>query len=430
MKRFRMILLSLVLLIPISVKANENNLGQTVTAEATGNTNIKFSNGYYGYCIDDGLPGAYTNDVFETAKSNEALNNDTNEDISQKLKLVFTQCFEEIFIADGNGGYLIDPNIEDSILAKTIYHYSDGQYLSSAEKVLVNKIASYSGEEIPDAGYSITSSNGDIITFYFMVLKPQKARQQYFFAYKIEVNQSYDNTPDHEHEFGDWEANDEQHWKECECDEKSDLGNHNGGEATCISKKKCSVCEREYGTLDSTKHTGKTELRNAKAATTEEEGYTGDTHCKDCGALLVKGEVIAKLHKHEFGDWKIDEENHWKECECKEKDALNKHEGGEATCISKKKCTVCGQEYGELDSKNHKTEIEVRGYVAPTKDKEGYTGDTYCKDCDALIKKGTTLSKLGEAPNTGDNSNILLWILAMITSAICCLLFTIKKKNI
>lgn len=331
MKRFLMILLSLVLLIPISVKANENNLGQTVTAEVTGNTNIKFSNGYYGYCIDDGLPGAYTNDVFETANSNEALNNDTNEDISQKLKLVFTQCFGEIFITDGNGGYLIDPNIEDSILAKIIYHYSDGQYLSSAEKVFVNKIASYSGEEIPDAGYSITSSNGDIITFYFMVLKPQKTRQQYFFAYKIEVNQSSDNTLDHE---------------------------------------------------------------------------------------------------HEFGDWKIDGESHWKECECGEKLELDEHEGGEVTCISKKKCSVCGQEYGELDSKNHKAEIEVRGFVAPTKDKEGYTGDTYCKDCNALIKKGTTLSKLGEAPNTGDNSNILLWTVVLITSAACCLLLSIKKyKN-
>lgn len=38
-----------------------------------------------------------------------------------------------------------------------------------------------------------------------------------------------------------------------------------------------------------------TEIRNAKEATTEEEGYTGDTYCIDCGELVSKGEIIPRL---------------------------------------------------------------------------------------------------------------------------------------
>ena len=37
-----------------------------------------------------------------------------------------------------------------------------------------------------------------------------------------------------------------------------------------------------------------TELRNVKAATCAEEGYTGDIYCKDCNTKLSSGEKIAK----------------------------------------------------------------------------------------------------------------------------------------
>ena len=35
--------------------------------------------------------------------------------------------------------------------------------------------------------------------------------------------------------------------------------------------------------------TRQTEIRNAKAATCTEDGYTGDTYCKSCGARIAKG---------------------------------------------------------------------------------------------------------------------------------------------
>ena len=46
-----------------------------------------------------------------------------------------------------------------------------------------------------------------------------------------------------------------------------------------------------------------TEIRNAKEATCTEDGYTGDRYCKDCGALLERGEVIpAHCASKEFQD--------------------------------------------------------------------------------------------------------------------------------
>ncbi|MBQ6431278.1 MAG: S-layer homology domain-containing protein [Oscillospiraceae bacterium] len=41
-----------------------------------------------------------------------------------------------------------------------------------------------------------------------------------------------------------------------------------------------------------------TEVRNAVAAGCETEGYSGDTYCKDCGALLAKGAVIPATGHH------------------------------------------------------------------------------------------------------------------------------------
>ena len=109
-----------------------------------------------------------------------------------------------------------------------------------------------------------------------------------------------------------------------------------------------------------------TEVRNAKESTCKETGYTGDTYCTDCGALLSTGTTIP----------------------------LADHQGGTATCTKKAVCTVCGQGYGELDANNH-VHTEIRGTVAATCTAGGYTGDTYCTDCGVKIKTGTATPALG-----------------------------------
>ncbi len=42
-------------------------------------------------------------------------------------------------------------------------------------------------------------------------------------------------------------------------------------------------------------HDGEVDIRNFKAATTTEDGYTGDKHCKKCDELLESGTVIPKI---------------------------------------------------------------------------------------------------------------------------------------
>lgn len=67
---------------------------------------------------------------------------------------------------------------------------------------------------------------------------------------------------------------------------------HTGGTATCKNRAVCTRCHQPYGSTDASRH-GATELRGYKAATCTSGGYTGDTHCKDCGAKLKSGTATA-----------------------------------------------------------------------------------------------------------------------------------------
>ena len=71
---------------------------------------------------------------------------------------------------------------------------------------------------------------------------------------------------------------------------------HDWADATCTTPKTCKVCKVTEG--DALGHTGGTEIKNAKAATCTEKGYTGDTYCKGCNAKLSDGKDIpAAGHK-------------------------------------------------------------------------------------------------------------------------------------
>ena len=103
------------------------------------------------------------------------------------------------------------------------------------------------------------------------------------------------------HQYSDeWMTDGENHWHECTvCGDKTDVESHGGGTATCHTKAVCDVCGAEYGEFDPNNHAGGTEIRNAKPATETETGYTGDTYCLGCGALLKEGEEIPVLdHTH------------------------------------------------------------------------------------------------------------------------------------
>lgn len=68
---------------------------------------------------------------------------------------------------------------------------------------------------------------------------------------------------------------------------------HSGGDATCNALAICESCYMPYGEYDAEDHTGNlTELRNAVDPLWTTNGYSGDTHCVGCDAVLVAGEVL------------------------------------------------------------------------------------------------------------------------------------------
>ncbi|MBR6593883.1 MAG: hypothetical protein IKK83_01670, partial [Clostridia bacterium] len=341
------------------------------TAQSNGFTNVPFSNGYVGFCIDMNLDGAYTGDSFGTSNTSVAINNSTKVDVSQKLKILFTQCFADIFTADGNGSYVINSTNSNTVQS-VVWYYTDNRYIWGVQKTLANKIDAYAGDPIPDDGYSITLDNGDVVTFSFLTMTTNKADQQDFFAYKLTVS----NEPPHQHDYGDeWVTDGENHWHECECGDKSDEGTHEGGTADCDSPAECEICGEPYGDTDPDNHTGDTYIKDAKEPTVDETGYTGDTHCSDCDALLEKGEEIPKLHKHDYSDeWVTDGDNHWHECECGDKSDEGTHEGGTADCDSPAECEICGEPYGDTDPDNHTGDTYIKDAKEPTVDETGYTG--------------------------------------------------------
>ena len=208
-----------------------------------------------------------------------------------------------------------------------------------------------------------------------------------------------------------------------------------------------------------------TEVRNQKDATYKEEGYTGDTYCKDCGKKLETGTVIPKLveKEHDYGEWVLDQaptckkygarHRICKNCGDREVDVLDKVDHTwelvsttPATCtigeIQHYKCSVCGEtkdvtlsnplgehswdngkvtkeatctEDGEKTytctvCNTTKTEVipatghqhkEVRNAKKATCTEDGYTGDTYCKDCGAKLESGTVINKLGHTWDNG-----------------------------
>ena len=107
----------------------------------------------------------------------------------------------------------------------------------------------------------------------------------------------------HTHKYeGAWQHDDTDHWQLCSCGEVGPKTSHSGGTANCHEKAVCEVCNTVYGNLNPDNHDGGTELRNAKAATEEAEGYTGDTYCLGCGELLAKGKAISKTTLPQTGD--------------------------------------------------------------------------------------------------------------------------------
>ncbi|MEG2345560.1 MAG: hypothetical protein RSB81_06425, partial [Anaerovoracaceae bacterium] len=73
---------------------------------------------------------------------------------------------------------------------------------------------------------------------------------------------------------------------------------------------------------------------------------------------------------------------------------LAPHTGGVANCHAKAICSVCKNGYGDIDPNKHDGGTEVRKIKIATHKEEGYSGDTYCKGCNVVLKTGEVVPKI------------------------------------
>ena len=295
------------------------------------------------------------------------------------------------------------------------------------------------------------------------------------------------------HDWGTWTQNSDEktHTRICKRDTShTETENCHGGTATCTAKAVCTVCGGEYGEMAAHSFTAeKAETQYLKSAATCTEKAIYYKSCAVCGlssegtadeATFFSGNAL----EHDWGAWtqNSDEETHTRICkrdtshtetencidankdhkcdicdyiisECADDNKdhkcdycgkkLTEHTGGKATCKDKAKCEVCGAEYGELDAKNH-TDLKHFPATAATKTTEGNIEYWYCEGCGKYysdkdgtkeIKKADTVTaKLkddSKSPQTGDTSNLALWIALLFVSggaAIGTTVVSRKKK--
>lgn len=101
---------------------------------------------------------------------------------------------------------------------------------------------------------------------------------------------------------------------------------HSGGDANCVSPAICEKCGQPYGDINPENHTGGTVLQNQKGVDCGHHGYSGDTYCVGCNALIETGVDIAPTADHRFAESVVI------------KEPTDTEKG-----ILQSKCSVCGQ---------------------------------------------------------------------------------------
>lgn len=176
----------------------------------------------------------------------------------------------------------------------------------------------------------------------------------------------------------------------------------------------CTSCGKTKTTEIAATGHQHTEIRNKKEATCKEEGYTGDTYCKDCGAKVSSGQAIPKT-EHTWDSGKVTtkatcehtgvrtytcsvcgetkEEEIPKTDHTYDEGTVTKKPTCTETGIKTYTCTVCGATKTEEIAATGHQHTEVRNEKEATCTETGYTGDTYCKDCGVKLSSGEVISK-------------------------------------
>ena len=318
----------------------------------------------------------------------------TDKELSEaELNSLVFRAYEEPFCIDPNGEYIVYVMLVDENINIT-YLRSDRITLDNIQPVISGiengKIYCEAQTVIVDEKYVDTVTvNGTVVTLDAdggFVLPPTNGEQKIVVTDKAGNNAEMTVTVNNGHTFGEWVSdNDGKHTRKCTVDgcDAFETENCSGGNATCTEKAVCDVCGKAYGEFDGTNHEGGVQEWTTRTAFNHEQKW----NC--CGAVIVASEA------HE-----------WKDGVCRECGYVCLHNDADKDHI----CDYCKKTISEhVDKdKNHicdYCEKTISAHEdAPTKE---------IKKADTVTAKLPDDSK---SPQTGDNSNPIMWIALLIIS--------------
>ena len=317
----------------------------------------------------------------------------TDKELSEaELNSLVFRAYEEPFSIDPNGEYIVYVMLVDENINIT-YLRSDRITLDNIQPVIsgIENGKTYCEAQtvtVDEKYVDTVTVNGTAVTLDAdggFVLPPTNGEQKIVVTDKSGNNAEMTVTVNNGHTFGEWVSdNDGKHTRKCTVDgcDAFETENCSGGNATCTEKAVCDVCGKAYGELDGTNHEGGVQEWTTRTAFNHEQKW----NC--CGAVIVASEA------HE-----------WKDGVCRECGYVCLHNDADKDHV----CDYCEKIISEHEDKD-------KNHICD------YCKKTISAHEDATpeeIKKPDTVTAKpddSKSPQTGDNSNLILWIALLIIS--------------
>ena len=318
----------------------------------------------------------------------------TDKELSEaELNSLVFRAYEEPFSIDPNGEYIVYVMLVDENINIT-YLRSDRLTLDNIQPVIsgIENGKTYCEAQtvtVDEKYVDTVTVNGTVVTLDTdggFVLPPTNGEQKIVVTDKAGNNAEMTVTVNNGHTFGEWVSdNDGKHTRKCTVDgcDAFETENCSGGNATCTEKAVCDVCGKAYGEFDGTNHEGGVQEWTTRTAFNHEQKW----NC--CGAVIVASEA------HE-----------WKDGVCRECGYVCLHNDADKDHV----CDYCKKTISEHEDKD---KDHICDYCKKTISAHEDATPEEIKKPDTVTAKLPDDSK---SPQTGDNSNLVLWIALLIIS--------------